>query len=211
MDGAAKITKDLCLHGLLPESVEFLAPSQAGYENGIGMMSAEERRAASAKGYENGIGAMSAEARMAAVGGQVQSDMVKWMDNLTRVKTFIDTEGRTPSQKSGDADEKKLGRWMATNKRKEKGTNSECDKLMRRDIPLAFEDGRVQSGMVKWMDNLTRVKTFIDTEGRMPRENTGDADEKHLGRWMAANKRKEKGTNSERKKLMKKNIPLAFA
>ena len=28
--GAAKITNDLCLHGLLPESVEFLSPSQAG-------------------------------------------------------------------------------------------------------------------------------------------------------------------------------------
>ncbi len=61
-DGAAKITKDLCLHGLLPESVEFLAPSQAGYENGIGMMSTEEKMAA----YENGIGMMSAEAIMAA-------------------------------------------------------------------------------------------------------------------------------------------------
>jgi hypothetical protein len=65
-DGATKITKDLCLHGLLPESVEFLSPSQAGYENGIGMMSAEARMAASEKGYENGIGMMSAEARMAA-------------------------------------------------------------------------------------------------------------------------------------------------
>jgi hypothetical protein len=29
-DGAAKITKDLRLHGLLPESVEFLSPSQTG-------------------------------------------------------------------------------------------------------------------------------------------------------------------------------------
>jgi hypothetical protein len=163
------------------------------------------------KGYENGIGAMSAEARMAVVGGRVQSGMVKWMDNLTRVKTFIDTEGRTPSKKSGDADEKQLGEWISNSKRKEKGTNSEREKLMKKNIPLAFEDGRVQSDMVKWMDNLTRVKTFIDTEGRMPRENTGDADEKQLGRWMAANKRKEKGTNSEREKLMKKNIPLAFA
>jgi hypothetical protein len=61
-DGATKITKDLRLRGLLPESVEFLSPSQAGYENGIGMMSAEARMAA----YENGIGMMSAEARMAA-------------------------------------------------------------------------------------------------------------------------------------------------
>jgi hypothetical protein len=66
----------------LPESVEFLSPSQAGYENGIGMMSAEarmaayengigmmsavERRAASEKGYENGIGMMSAVERRAA-------------------------------------------------------------------------------------------------------------------------------------------------
>ena len=65
-DGATKITKDLRLHGLLPESVEFLSPSQAGYENGIGMMSAEARMAASEKGYENGIGMMSAEARMVA-------------------------------------------------------------------------------------------------------------------------------------------------
>jgi isopropylmalate/homocitrate/citramalate synthase len=38
----------------------------AAYENGIGMMSAVERRAASEKGYENGIGMMSAEERKAA-------------------------------------------------------------------------------------------------------------------------------------------------
>ena len=38
----------------------------AAYDNGIGAMSAEARMTASEKGYENGIGAMSAEARMAA-------------------------------------------------------------------------------------------------------------------------------------------------
>jgi len=65
-DGAAKITKDLHRHGLLPELVEFLSPGQAGYENEIGMMPAEERMAASEKGYENGIGMMPAEERMAA-------------------------------------------------------------------------------------------------------------------------------------------------
>ena len=34
-DGAAKITKDLRLHGLLPESVEFLSPSQAGHQGTV--------------------------------------------------------------------------------------------------------------------------------------------------------------------------------
>ena len=38
----------------------------AAYDNGIGAMSAKARMTASEKGYENGIGAMSAEARMAA-------------------------------------------------------------------------------------------------------------------------------------------------
>ncbi len=33
-DGAAKITKDLCPHGLLQESVDFLSPSEAGGING---------------------------------------------------------------------------------------------------------------------------------------------------------------------------------
>ena len=34
-DGAAKITKDLRLHGLLPESVEFLSPSEAGHQGTV--------------------------------------------------------------------------------------------------------------------------------------------------------------------------------
>ena len=33
--GAAKITKDLCRHGLLPESVEFLSPSQVGHQDAV--------------------------------------------------------------------------------------------------------------------------------------------------------------------------------
>jgi hypothetical protein len=36
-----------------------------GYENGIGLMSAEERTESNIKGYENGIGLMSAEERTA--------------------------------------------------------------------------------------------------------------------------------------------------
>jgi len=80
-DGAAKITKDLHRHGLLPELVEFLSPGQAGYENEIGMKPAEERMAASEKGYENGLGAMSAEERMAAAG-------IVWEKKLVEFKSY---------------------------------------------------------------------------------------------------------------------------
>ena len=64
---------------------------------------------------------------------------------------------------------------------------------------------------VKWRDNLASAKTFIDTEKRMPNARAGDVEEKRLGSWIASNKKNEKGTNSERELLMKREIPLAFA
>ena len=134
-----------------------------------------------------------------------------WIDNLARAKTFIDTKGRMPSQRAGDADERQREKWIVNNKQKEKGTNSDRDQLMRREIPLAFVSNRVQSDMDKWIDNLARAKTFIDTEGRMPSQIAGDADERQRGKWIVNNKQKEKGTNSERDKLMRREIPLAFA
>ena len=58
---------------------ERMAVSEKGYDNGIGMMSAEERTAESEKGCDNGIGAMSAEERMAAWQGWWQEKRAtKW-------------------------------------------------------------------------------------------------------------------------------------
>jgi hypothetical protein len=140
---------------------------------------------------------------------KVQVD--KWIDNLARAKTFIDTEGRMPSQRAGDADERFLGKWITKNKIKDRGTNSNREQLMMLEIPLAFDSSRVQFEMDKWMDNLAKAKTFIDTEGRMPSQRAGDAEERHRGQWIASNKKKERGTNSEREKLMRREIPRAFA
>jgi hypothetical protein len=99
----------------LPESVEFLSPSQAGYENGIGMMSAEARMAASEKGYENGIGMMSAEARMAA--------SEKGFENGIRV---MSAEARMASRKKGNkmgiAWKEKYAEFKSYNGMPERGT-----------------------------------------------------------------------------------------
>jgi hypothetical protein len=62
----------------------------------------------------------------------------KWMDNLASAKTFIDTKGRMPNKRAGDAEERRRGQWIATFKQKEGGTNSKHEQLMRREIPLAF-------------------------------------------------------------------------
>jgi hypothetical protein len=116
----------------------------------------------------------------------------EWIDNLTRAKTVIDTEGRMPSQRAGDADDRQCGQWIANNKKRGKGTNSDRKQLMRREIPLAFASSQVQSDMDKWIDNLARAKTFIDTEGRMPSQRACDADERQRGQWIANNKKRKK-------------------
>jgi hypothetical protein len=136
---------------------------------------------------------------------------VKWRDNLASAKTFIDTEDRMPHVRAGDVEEKRLGNWIANNKNKEKGTNSEREQLMKSEIPLAFEYNDRQVRDVKWRDYLASAKTFIDTENRIPNTRAGDVEEKRLGIWIVNNKRNEKGTNSEREQLMKSEIPIAFA
>jgi hypothetical protein len=113
-----------------------------------------------------------------------------------------------PDQRAGDADERQCGLYIKNNKEREKGTNSKRGKLMKREIPLTFANSRVQSDMDTWNDNLTRAKMFIDTEGRMPDQRAGDADERQCGQWIMNNRKREKGTNSECGKLMKREIPL---
>jgi hypothetical protein len=92
-----------------------------GGKGNLGKKRTEEHRANISAGWKVSV-------------AQVQSDMDKWNDNLARAKTFIDTKGRIPNQRAGDADEKFLGGWIANNKRKEKGTNSEREQLMEREI-----------------------------------------------------------------------------
>jgi hypothetical protein len=136
---------------------------------------------------------------------------VKWRDNLGSAKTFIDTEERMPNMRAGDVEEKRLRSWIAHYKSSEKGTNSECEQLMRRGILLAFVDNSRPVHDVKWHDNLASAKTFIDTEERMPNKRAGDVEERRLGNWIVSNKSSKKGTNSKREQLMRREIPLAFA
>ncbi len=142
-------------------------------------------------------------------GRPVQDD--KWRDNLSSAKTFIDTEERMPNKRAGDVEERRLGIWIVSNKSSKKGTNSEREQLMRREIPLAFVDNSRPVQDVKWRDNLASAKSFIVGEGRMPKSNTGDADERSLGRWISTYKSSKKGTNSEHEQLMRREILLAIA
>jgi hypothetical protein len=64
---------------------------------------------------------------------RAQSHADKWLVNLSKVKTFIADEGRTPRQTSSDAGERKLAVWITQSK-----VYNEREQLMRRDIPSVF-------------------------------------------------------------------------
>jgi len=133
----------------------------------------------------------------------------EWLANLSKVKTFIADEGRTPRQKSSEAGERKLARWIMKSKR-----NNEREQLMRRDISSVFVAAKPGPSTKphddEWPDILERVMTFIATEGRKPRERSSDTDDKYLANWIRLHKRKERGTNSEREQLMRRDIPSVF-
>jgi hypothetical protein len=148
-------------------------------------------------GKENLGQKLTEEHRAKISAGRVQSKHVKWLANLSKVKTFIADEGRTPRQNSSEAGDRKLAFWILQSK-----TNNEREQLMRRDIPSVF--------VAEWPDILERVMTFIATKGRKPRERSSDTDEKYLANGIQLHKRKERGTNSEREQLMRRDIPSVF-
>jgi hypothetical protein len=192
-DGAAKITKDLRRHGMLPESVEFLSPGQAGYENGIGMMSAEERMAASEKGYENGLGAMSAEERKAA-GEKGYENGIGMMSAEERMaageKGYENGIGMMSAEERMAASEKGYENGLGAMSAEERSKVSAV---------------RAQSDFDKWLVNLSKVKTFIADEGRTPRQKSSDAGERILANWIRNSK-----MNKEREQLMRRDIPSIF-
>jgi hypothetical protein len=65
-----------------------------GYENGIGMMSAEERTAAGKKGYENGIGVMSAEEKMSASTKRMLVAGIAWEEKYAEFKRCVEMPER---------------------------------------------------------------------------------------------------------------------
>ena len=65
-------------------------------------------------------------------------------------------------------------------------------------------------GFDKWLDKLASVKPFIATEGRLPKQAAGDAEERNLGQWIAKIEHIEGGI-SKREQLMRREFPSAFA
>ena len=123
--------------------------------------------------------------------GFFQSDDEKWMEIFNKVKVFIEKEGKFPSQRSKNKNEKCLGCWICAQKINYKNQQGGMKDPERRKIWEEFMNqypDLFQSNDEKWMEIFNKVKVFIEREGKLPTGNSKNKDEKFIGRWIVEQK-----------------------
>ena len=116
-------------------------------------------------------------------------------------KSFVARTGIMPNRRTADDVGRSLGNKIVSNKRKEGGTGSKGEQLLRRDVPRASDI---------WNDKLASAKSFVARTGRMPSKYADDDVKRSLRDWIMNNRRKEGGTDSEREQLLRKEVPQFF-
>jgi hypothetical protein len=104
-----------------------------------------------------------------------------WLDNLEKVKKYIDDNSQAPSMDSGDSDVRNLAHWFM----------NEC--YGGHPLWVTFsQDGRYRSfipGLEElWSFRLTEVEKYIDENSRLPFPSDENLYVKKLGRWVLEQK-----------------------
>jgi hypothetical protein len=130
-----------------------------------------------------------------------EENLVKWVAKRTEL-------GRTPSQYSKDADEKRLGKWQSQQRKYYKKGSLSKERIAALNA-IEWWVWEATPGKI-----ITKPKSFEDTLeqwaakrtelGRTPSQNSKDADEKRLGQWQSGQRTfyKNKTLSKERVKAL---------
>ena len=107
-----------------------------------------------------------------------------WLTRAREVADFKVSRARCPSSLSSDADEARLGRWLATNRRAadtdaRTWTPARAE-LMDRIVP----DWRASSYAAAWQVQALELAAFMTEHGRRPKKGGHCAAEGRAGRWL---------------------------
>ena len=124
----------------------------------------------------------------------------KWLNDLQKVKNFIDKKKCRPSSKSKNIDEKVLGLWISTQSQNyTKKTNIMKDIEIYDKWTEFITDKKYKQYFIsnndKWLNDLQKVKKFIDKNNCRPSSTSKNKDEKVLASWI----------NNQSNKYTKKN------
>ena len=119
----------------------------------------------------------------------LETDEQKWYRLFKVLKDFIDTNKKLPSEKVGPEDEKKIARWLSTQKKnfllKQDGMKNE-DRYKSWENFLIDYNYYIKDEDKNWLENLEKLRNFIKTFERLPTELNKDTDdEKPLCKWIS--------------------------
>jgi superfamily II DNA or RNA helicase len=114
-----------------------------------------------------------------------------WIYKLDKVKKFIDDNEKTPSSRSKNENEKKLGVWIL----RQKNIYKDLIFIMKKpDIRKKWEEfihehaEYLLTGKDLWLFHFKNLKKFIDDNGKTPNKRSTYANEKFLGKWIGQQK-----------------------
>jgi len=114
-----------------------------------------------------------------------------WNDTLEKVKMYIETNNKLPSQNNKNKDINQLGIWIST----QKATYSKKEYIMKEEnIRNIWEDfintysHLFISNDDMWNDTLEKVKSYTETNDKLPSSTDKNKDIKQLGTWISNQK-----------------------
>ena len=110
-----------------------------------------------------------------------------WMKSLKHLRYFIEREKRRPSCITKNADEKRIGLWLAVQLRTYKKTVQimKVEKIRQHWMQFVDEYAEIfLSNDESWMKSLEELKLFLEKEKRRPLHRSKNEDEKRIGQWM---------------------------
>jgi len=130
----------------------------------------------------------------------------KWNTKLTELKSFIDTNDKTPKEKSTNSDEKQLGYWIGTQKK-----NYQKNTYIMKNTDIYDKWTQFVTDYSKyigspdelWNTKLTELKSFIDTNDKTPSPTSTNSDEKQLSSWSSHQRE-----NYQKKTYIMKNTDI---
>lgn len=139
---------------------------------------------------------------------------IQWAARLDETKAFATSHGRLPRQKADSAEERRLGNWLTTQRRKADGTRGFTPHTEEQAAALNTElpgwRGRIASPPVPWEQRLVEVKTYRDAYGKWPSCRSSDPQTKILAAWVGSQRHNRNGSpevQAARLKVLDEQLP----
>jgi len=133
----------------------------------------------------------------------------KWLDNLEKLKSFIDLNKKTPTYSSKNKEEKPIGKWFDHQKQNYKNNKNfmkyENKKKLWEDFLEEYKEYYI-SNQEKWYNNFENLKSFIDLHKKRPSSKSKKEEEEVLGIWLTTQKRNYKNNEKSMKDEDKKTL-----